>query len=201
MEMVRLISYQHVPSSSSYLLYHSPMRKQPATLNIQIKLTSNLEQYSRFIRRELHSNQHLSLEFLTGAQGEAKLCDFGVSKTYEKVTDASLVVTMSTGHHSSMRWMAPEFLRGEVERPTFITDVYSFGMTVLECVTGQKPYAHLRRVRSPLLFLSYQTQRYLHAWASGCSCNACSAGSPSASTTTARDPRRLVGTSLTLLGS
>ena len=40
------------------------------------------------------------------------------------------------------RWMAPELL--EDDRPTTRSDIYSFGMTLLEVLTGELPFSNLK---------------------------------------------------------
>ncbi|CAE6537319.1 unnamed protein product [Rhizoctonia solani] len=40
----------------------------------------------------------------------------------------------------SIRWAAPEFMTGVAGRPTFYTDVYALGMTILEIFSGSIPY-------------------------------------------------------------
>jgi serine/threonine protein kinase len=42
--------------------------------------------------------------------------------------------------------MSPEFASGEVKAENTSMDVYAFGMTLLECFTGEKPYREFRRV-------------------------------------------------------
>ena len=69
---------------------------------------------------------------LVNHTGEACLCDFGVTRFAEIQSVAS---TQSGGVAGSTRWKAHEILSYSDEtsgRPTFTTDIYSFGMTILE---------------------------------------------------------------------
>ncbi|OWZ23210.1 TKL protein kinase [Phytophthora megakarya] len=64
--------------------------------------------------------------------GAAKIADFGLSvlgttpKSKEALTTAAV------------RWKAPECLNGEM--PTFASDIYAFGMCIIEAVTGEYPW-------------------------------------------------------------
>jgi serine/threonine protein kinase len=66
-----------------------------------------------------------------------------MSKLVEEVTATSASATL-TQQDGSTRWLAPELIMGEISSPTLRTDTYSFGMTVLELVTGKHPYAEKR---------------------------------------------------------
>lgn len=67
------------------------------------------------------------------APGVAKLADFG---------SAMRISDVYSGDRRSLQgtplWMAPEVARGEIPRPE--SDVWSFGCTVIEMVTGQAPW-------------------------------------------------------------
>ncbi|RLN89560.1 hypothetical protein BBJ28_00010252 [Nothophytophthora sp. Chile5] len=62
-----------------------------------------------------------------------KLADFGLSVFVNRGEAAA-----ATGALGAFRWKAPECLLGS--GPTFESDVYSFGMCVLEAVTGEFPW-------------------------------------------------------------
>lgn len=90
---------------------------------------------------------------LVGADGKAKLTDFGLSCTL-----GSVEVKVAVKTQGAKQWKAPEYLRGE--KSTLASDVYSFGMLILEAVTGLPPWGHtidaavtfqfLKRGRLPL---------------------------------------------------
>ena len=75
-------------------------------------------------------------------QGEALISDFGLSRVIEDITETPAYTTLTSG--GSNRWCAPE-LMNEISSPTLTTDVYSFSMTILECLTSERPFAHLKR--------------------------------------------------------
>jgi len=71
---------------------------------------------------------------------EARIADFGLSR----ILGESGFTTKSVG--GTYRWMAPELLahRGEsVPQVTMASDVWAFGMTVLEILTGRLPFVQL----------------------------------------------------------
>lgn len=76
---------------------------------------------------------------LVSDQGEAMLCDFGLSKLME---DAPSGFTTSFATGGTLRWIAPELLNGEVCSTK--SDVYSFACLALEIMTGRPPYVNLR---------------------------------------------------------
>lgn len=90
---------------------------------------------------------------LVGSDGKTKLTDFGLSSIVQK-RESTLGTQAVVG---AWRWKAPECLAGQ---PTsFQADIYSFGMCVLEAVSGALPWGsdmpdvavrfHVRRGRLP----------------------------------------------------
>ncbi|KAG6833762.1 hypothetical protein H0H87_001194 [Tephrocybe sp. NHM501043] len=74
-------------------------------------------------------------------EGDPLLADFGVSQI---VTDISgIPFTQSHGVIQSYRWFAPEVCVGEGVL-SLSSDIYAFGMTVLEVLTHRQPYSHIR---------------------------------------------------------
>ncbi|KAG5649763.1 hypothetical protein H0H81_002117 [Sphagnurus paluster] len=80
---------------------------------------------------------------LVSPKGEARICDFGMSKVIEEVTETSASATLTAS--GSARWLAPELIEDLVSSPTKEADTYSFGMAILELVTQKHPYANRRR--------------------------------------------------------
>ncbi|RLN95051.1 hypothetical protein BBJ28_00019839 [Nothophytophthora sp. Chile5] len=64
-----------------------------------------------------------------------KLADFGLSVFADRVESAS-----DEGSLGAFRWKAPECLSGAP--PTFASDIYSFGMCIIEVVTGEFPWGN-----------------------------------------------------------
>jgi len=62
------------------------------------------------------------------------LTDFGLSR----ILKAEYDITTTSDISGSLRWMAPELLYGE--KVSTSSDVWAFGMTILEITTGKRPY-------------------------------------------------------------
>ncbi|KAG5341993.1 hypothetical protein C0989_006142 [Termitomyces sp. Mn162] len=80
---------------------------------------------------------------LVSEEEEACICDFGMSKVIEDVTEKSASATLTAS--GSARWLAPELIEGIVTSPTKEADTYSYAMAVLELVTGKHPFSNRRR--------------------------------------------------------
>ena len=65
--------------------------------------------------------------------GEAKLTDFGISKTLEEAT-----ITYCSTFVGTLSYMSPERMEGGAYN--FSSDLWSVGVTVYEMVTGGHPY-------------------------------------------------------------
>ena len=103
------------------------------------------------IHRDLKSKN-----VLLGADYEAKLGDFGVSRAWRE--DATLTAGVGT-----MAWIAPEVLRGE--RYTEQADMYSFGVLLTELSTCAKPFDG---VSSALVLLQVTTGDARPTMSDGC---------------------------------
>ncbi|EJT99348.1 kinase-like protein [Dacryopinax primogenitus] len=74
---------------------------------------------------------------LIDGNGDAKICDFGLAAVgSDNIGSTSIAATAA-------RWMAPEMMSGQV-LPGAPSDVFSFGRTILEIMTGKKPFAEMR---------------------------------------------------------
>ncbi|GMF37844.1 unnamed protein product [Phytophthora fragariaefolia] len=95
--------------------------------------------------RYLHTKQvsHGDLKcnnIVIGSDGLAKLTDFGLSMLNSG--ELNIEQHRNDPHNiGAIRWKAPEVLRGE--KATFASDVYSFGMCILEAVSGTYPWGML----------------------------------------------------------
>ncbi|CAN4093644.1 unnamed protein product [Withania somnifera] len=65
-----------------------------------------------------------------------KVGDFGLSR----IKHNTLV---SGGVRGTLPWMAPELLNGSSNRVSEKVDVFSFGITMWEILTGEEPYANM----------------------------------------------------------
>ncbi|KAK2465787.1 hypothetical protein APHAL10511_002331 [Amanita phalloides] len=73
-----------------------------------------------------------------GDQGQPLLTDFALAKLEGNQ------VTQTVGLSDAYRWSAPEMCMDPATVSTK-SDIYSFGMTILELLTHEKPYADLKR--------------------------------------------------------
>jgi len=86
---------------------------------------------------------------LIDAYGHPKISEFGLAAA--STSDQELVFDgMSAALSSTVaRWMAPERCRqGQEAFPTWHGDVYSFARTMLEIMTGEKPFPREKNVWS-----------------------------------------------------
>jgi len=74
---------------------------------------------------------------------KACICDFGMAKAVEDVTDQSASQTLTK--QGSARWLAPELIDGDVTSPTMACDTYSFAMMIFESFADRNPYHRLKR--------------------------------------------------------
>jgi len=72
---------------------------------------------------------------LVGSNHQVKLTDFGLSTFANKLNWAG-----SSGPVGAIRWKAPERLGRYDRGPSFASDIYSFGMCIVEAVTGTVPW-------------------------------------------------------------
>lgn len=85
----------------------------------------------------LYSNHHIMhrdikpSNILVNSRGSIKLCDFGVS--------GELINSVADTFVGTSTYMAPERIQGE--RYTVKSDVWSFGLTIMELAIGKFPFA------------------------------------------------------------
>jgi len=90
----------------------------------------------------IHGNVKCA-NILVSNTGEACICDFGMSKVIEEVTEKSASATLTAS--GSARWLAPELIEGVISSPTKEADTYSYAMAILELITGKHPFSNRRR--------------------------------------------------------
>jgi serine/threonine protein kinase len=91
------------------------------------------------------------------------LTDFGLSSIFEDLVGSSSL-TGSNSLGFSVRWLAVELVRSLESDSSFLrftpsTDVYSFGSTMLEVLTGRVPY-HNRQRDVQVIMDIYQGARH-----------------------------------------
>ncbi|CCA66855.1 hypothetical protein PIIN_11716 [Serendipita indica DSM 11827] len=91
----------------------------------------------------VHGNVRCA-NILVSPEEKPLVCHFGLSKMVEDVTETAAQTTLSTEPNYS-RYLAPELIRGDITSPRKSTDVYSLAMTILECLTLERPFANRKR--------------------------------------------------------
>lgn len=92
----------------------------------------------------LHSNHHVhrdvkSANILLDEKFVAKISDFGLTRASAKLTSSTVMTEKVVG---TIAYMAPEALRGEI---TPKSDIYSFGVVLLEIISGLPPVDEERK--------------------------------------------------------
>lgn len=90
-----------------------------------------------------------SANILINFRGEACLADFGLATFIHNVNTIAAFASTTGGIRGSVRWMAPERMDPEgagyvSSQPTKASDVYSFGITMVEVFTGVIPFHNSR---------------------------------------------------------
>ncbi|KIJ99179.1 hypothetical protein K443DRAFT_680168 [Laccaria amethystina LaAM-08-1] len=76
---------------------------------------------------------------LISAEGHAQISDIGISNI-----PYVLYYLTGSGDVEYARWLAPELMNSDSSDGTIQSDVYAFGMTALELLTGRPPFSHRR---------------------------------------------------------
>ncbi|KAF9256250.1 TKL/TKL-ccin protein kinase [Marasmius fiardii PR-910] len=85
------------------------------------------------------------------SEGNPLLSDFGLSKMTEEMTN--IPFTQSAGVADLYRWFAPEIHIGSGS-VSLSSDIYSFGMTVLELFTHQYPFSKIKHPSEVVLVVA-----------------------------------------------
>eukprot|EP00249_Psilotum_nudum_P003545 c16984_g1_i1 orf=301-2196(+) len=131
-----LLIYDYLPSGSLDEYLHERSPKEPLTWLARLKIALGAARglaylhhdcFPRIVHRDIKSSNILLDEKL-----EAHVSDFGLAKLLEE--NESHVTTIVAG---TFGYLAPEYMLSG--RATEKTDVYSFGIVLLELVCGKRP--------------------------------------------------------------
>ncbi|KAH8804049.1 kinase-like domain-containing protein, partial [Flagelloscypha sp. PMI_526] len=92
---------------------------------------------------------------LIDGNDEARLADLGISSIAWSASETLGWETATAGgFKGSLRWMSPEVILDSEPARTTARDVYAFGSTILEVVTGHSPWSNVREDTKVILNLS-----------------------------------------------
>ncbi|KAF6005235.1 hypothetical protein F1559_003065 [Cyanidiococcus yangmingshanensis] len=141
-----MILMEHMDIGSIDTLYRrSLVKRLPETVVRAIAWqTLRALQFVHFVCHRVHRDVKPS-NLLINRRGEVKLADFGLSSSSSSQTDSQREI-YETGPQASLRegkfvgtclYMAPEMLRASPYDTR--ADIYSLGISLLECVLGKNP--------------------------------------------------------------
>lgn len=116
------------------------MLRADVALHLMSQVLDALQEAHRvgIVHRDLKPANVMVTETATGLH--AKILDFGVSSWLQGEWDGAVErVTQSGERVGTPAYCAPEQLRGERASPAF--DYYAWGLVLLECLTGEHPFA------------------------------------------------------------
>ncbi|KAL3504410.1 hypothetical protein ACH5RR_034251 [Cinchona calisaya] len=136
-EMVLVYEYMHNGSLDKILHGQTSIKKfltWERRLNIMLGVASALVyMHEECINQIIHRDVK-TCNIMLDAEFTAKLGDFGLAEVYEHSSPRTRAATIPAG---TMGYLAPEYVFSGV--PTAKTDIYSFGVVVLEVVSGRRP--------------------------------------------------------------
>lgn len=123
------------PGSLAVFLYDRPGRKGPLTWAQRLKIAVDIARglnYLHFDRAVPHGNLKATNVLLDGADLNARVADYCLHRlmthagTIEQILDAGV-----------LGYRAPELAASKKPQPSFKSDVYAFGVILLELLTGR----------------------------------------------------------------
>ncbi|PPR05804.1 hypothetical protein CVT26_010154 [Gymnopilus dilepis] len=132
------------------------LRKNPTADRLQLVL--DVACGLAYLHTHRHPIIHADLKgnnVLITDEGRAAICDFGLSKVLEDLGCPS-GFSLSNPGIGPLRWLAPELMEDDEQPAIPASDVWSFGCTAFELLTGLMPYPHC--LHDPKVVLEVQNR-------------------------------------------
>ncbi|KAF9446038.1 kinase-like protein [Macrolepiota fuliginosa MF-IS2] len=120
-------------------------RPQVKRLNIICEAVAGLEYLHNLSPHAVVHGDIKAHNILVTDDEHACLADFGTSRI------TGLSVSTGPRFAGTCRWTAPELMRDPDPEATTASDIWAFGMTILQILTGRLPFDHLRS--NPLVII------------------------------------------------
>jgi serine/threonine protein kinase len=129
-EFLMVLEYAKDGNLREYLEINFPTLKWYKRLEILHNILDNLEciHSKKYIHKDLHSGNILHFDYYT------KITDLGLAQSSSKHG-------LNSNVSGVLPYMAPEVLNGKPY--TFASDIYSFGVIMIEISTGKPPYGNV----------------------------------------------------------
>ncbi|GBB99984.1 hypothetical protein RclHR1_00370025 [Rhizophagus clarus] len=139
-EFMMVLEYATLGNLRDYLKIH-PNLKWEEKLEILINIIVNLEfiHDRNYIHKDLHSGNILQFNNYSDDCIDTKITDLGLAQLSNNSNSSNS--SNSTSVYGVLPYMAPEILNGGPY--TFASDIYSFGIIMVEVSTGKSPYRNI----------------------------------------------------------
>lgn len=146
------IVMEYMPKGSLYSLLQS---SNNLGWDIRYKMAVDVSCGMAYLHKQgiIHGDLK-SMNVLLDNHYNAKITDFGLAKVKLESSQSTLLGGANVG--GSLRWMAPELLLEEGAKSTKASDVYSFGMVLLEISSRQIPFAKKAPRNEQILALHFK---------------------------------------------
>ncbi|XP_057525356.1 proline-rich receptor-like protein kinase PERK8 [Amaranthus tricolor] len=138
----RLLVYEFVPNGTLHDHLHNT-KKAPMQWNFRVKVACGSARGITYLHEDCHPRiihrDIKSANILIDNNFEAKVADFGLAKIAQELESNTHVSTRVMG---TFGYMAPEYASSG--KLTEKSDVFSFGVVLLEIITGRKPVDETR---------------------------------------------------------
>uniref|UniRef100_A0A7N6B5G4 Interleukin-1 receptor-associated kinase 3 n=1 Tax=Anabas testudineus TaxID=64144 RepID=A0A7N6B5G4_ANATE len=132
--------YPYLPSGSLFQRLHHQGQVPPLSWQERLNVIKGIAK----ALHHLHTAQPCpvicgnisSANILLDDDLQPKLSDFGLARLRPHSTSQHCTITLDTSYHSNLGYLPEEYIRDG--KLSFSLDVYSFGMVILETVTGRK---------------------------------------------------------------